>query len=128
MGAWTMNKLYVAFAVVALFSHNIFAGQKGSVVLHFNDQFGDIETYEIPDSTLSAAQNLLLLSSERIEEACYSGDPQIAMRRIDSLVTDGGTAVTMYERQVRGEQLVINISYRTNGKVKTQRLLLDSCQ
>jgi hypothetical protein len=122
-----MNKLAIVTIFVAFFSHNIFASSPSSVELQFNDAFGDIETYQIPDSRLSAEQNLNLLTSPSIEFACFNGDPLQAMRQIDSLVTDGGAAVTRYERLMWEDQLRINISFRVKGKVQAQEILLDAC-
>lgn len=122
-----MNKLAVVTVLVALYSHNIFADRPSSVELQFNDQFGDVETYQIPEPRLTAQQNLTLLTSPSIEFACVNGDPLEAMRKIDSLVTDGGTAVAKYERLMWQDKLRIKISYRVKGKVQAQEFDLAAC-
>jgi len=123
-----MNKLSIIFVLAALFSHNIFAGNQSSIELHFNGPDGDLEVYQIPEPILSAEQNLMRLTSSAVEFACYQGDAREAMKRIDSLVADGGSFVTMYERFITENKLTINISYRTGYDLHMQNFVLEACK
>jgi hypothetical protein len=105
-----MKSLVVAIIFLFLASAHASPKLQSEIRLTVAGPYGSPDTYVVPNSFDTPSVNLIVLSSNYIESACYTGSAERVLAKLDDLVRRAGSSVKLYKRSIESGKIALRLN------------------